>query len=200
MPTLEPRLAGLTNTGKPSLVAIVVHRCRARRAASRAPENDVVVADRQAVGGEDQLHRRFVHADRGREHAGADVGHVRELEQPLHRCRLRRTGRAARETPRRVRVRRRRAPFSRRSTVSSVSPPGCATRCASRGGLAEFLFGGLDDVGGDGDRRRARRKRPTSVLFDEDRAPEDSARDRGFERRPRPTPMTLRARLSGRRK
>ena len=46
----------------------------------------MVVADRQAAGGEHHLHRRLVHADGRRQHAGADVRHVRELEQALDRA------------------------------------------------------------------------------------------------------------------
>ena len=40
--------------------------------------------DRQPVRGEQRLHHRLVHADGRAEHAGADVGHVGELQQPLH--------------------------------------------------------------------------------------------------------------------
>jgi hypothetical protein len=36
--------------------------------------------------GEDGLRDRFVHAECGAEHSGADVGNVCELEQPLHRA------------------------------------------------------------------------------------------------------------------
>jgi hypothetical protein len=36
-----------------------------------------------AVGGEEPLQRQLVHADRGGEDVGADVGHVEPLEQPL---------------------------------------------------------------------------------------------------------------------
>ena len=37
-------------------------------------------------GGEQRLHHRLVHADGRPEHAGADVGHVGQLEQALHRA------------------------------------------------------------------------------------------------------------------
>ena len=85
MPTLDPRLAGFTNIGKPSarsssagtLVAI---------ARPVVPEHDPIRADRQAARREHELHQRLVHADCRREHAGADVGHVRELEQSLNRA------------------------------------------------------------------------------------------------------------------
>ena len=49
-----------------------------------ALEHDFVVADGQPARGEHQLHRRFVHADGGREHARADVRDVGQLQQPLH--------------------------------------------------------------------------------------------------------------------
>ena len=50
------------------------------------PQHDPVRTDRQAVRGEDELHDRLVHADRRRQHARADIGHVGELEQPLNRA------------------------------------------------------------------------------------------------------------------
>ena len=83
MPTLDPRLAGFTKTGKPSLATIAVHDA-APVALPVALQNHFVVAERQPARGEDQLHRRLVHADGRGEHAGADVGDVRELEQALH--------------------------------------------------------------------------------------------------------------------
>ena len=49
-----------------------------------ALQHHLVVADRQPARGEHQFHRRLVHADGRGEHAGADVGDVRELEQALH--------------------------------------------------------------------------------------------------------------------
>ena len=50
------------------------------------PEHDPIRADRQAARREHELHQRLVHANCRREHAGADVGHVRELEQSLNRA------------------------------------------------------------------------------------------------------------------
>jgi hypothetical protein len=43
-----------------------------------------VLHDRQSLRGKERLHDRFIHADGGSEDAGAHVGDVRELEQPLH--------------------------------------------------------------------------------------------------------------------
>ncbi len=51
-----------------------------------APQHDAIVADRQAAGREEHLGQRLVHAERGRGDAGADVGHVGELEQALDRA------------------------------------------------------------------------------------------------------------------
>ena len=155
MPTLEPRLAGLTNTGKPSSRGDrAASTPRSSRRQSRA-QHDVVVADRQAAGGEHDLHHRLVHADRGRQHAGADVRHVRELEQALHGAVL-----AVRAVQHRERRRRAPSPVTTAPVVahgrpsSSVSPPGCATRCASRPRSPSSARRACDDFGGDGDRRR----------------------------------------------
>ena len=41
---------------------------------------------RDAVVAQHRLEEVLVHAERRAEHAGADVGHARELEQPLHRA------------------------------------------------------------------------------------------------------------------
>ena len=85
MPTLDPRLAGLTNTGYPSS-----RSTRARQPGAVAcpfrPDQRDVGRDRQAVGGEQLLHHHLVHADGRPEHAGADVGHVGQLQQALHRA------------------------------------------------------------------------------------------------------------------
>ena len=133
MPTLDPRFAGFTNTGKPRRSTTRLQH-RALVALPVALQHDLVVADRQALGGEHELHRRLVHADRRREHAGADVRHVGQLEQPLHRAVLavRAVQHGKHDVERRGRRRRGRASPAVRSMVSSVSPPGCATRCASR--------------------------------------------------------------------
>ena len=53
--------------------------------------------------------------------------------------------------------------------LSSVSAPGCATRCASRPGVERVARLGRDDVGGRRERRRLRRQRPAAVLLDPDR-------------------------------
>ena len=51
-----------------------------------AREHHAERADGQAVAREHQLHHVLVHADRGREHPGADVPHVGQLEQALQRA------------------------------------------------------------------------------------------------------------------
>ena len=136
-----------------------------------ALEHDLVVADRQALGGEHQLHRRLVHADRRREHAGADVGHVGELEQSLHRAvlavravqhRKDDVERDAGDRPADQRV-------AARAIAISVSPPGCATRCASQLRRRRRSSVALDHVGRLHHRRRRRRQRPAAVLLDPDR-------------------------------
>ena len=105
-----------------------------------ALEHDFVVADRQPSRREHELHRRLVHADGGREHAGADVRHVRELEQSLHGAVL--AVRAVQHREHHVEREARdddAAASGLRSIVISVSPPGCATTCASRAASAGSL-------------------------------------------------------------
>jgi hypothetical protein len=51
-----------------------------------AAHDDDVLDDRQPVRAEDGLHGRLVHAHGRREHAGADVRDVGDLEQPLDRA------------------------------------------------------------------------------------------------------------------
>jgi hypothetical protein len=77
MPTLDPRFAGLTSGDRLEHAALVAQPV--------SLEHDLVVADRQTLGGEHQLHRGLVHADCRCQHAGADIRNVRELEQSLHR-------------------------------------------------------------------------------------------------------------------
>ncbi len=54
-----------------------------RVALERPRLDDGVRRDRQALAREHELHEVLVHADRRREHAGAHVAHVRELEHAL---------------------------------------------------------------------------------------------------------------------
>ena len=86
MPTLEPRFAGFTNIGYPRSLLEVGERSRRGARVPVVRRGRRVGADRQAVRGEDDLHHPLVHADRGGEHAGADVGDVGQLEQPLDRA------------------------------------------------------------------------------------------------------------------
>ena len=70
MPTLDPRLAGLTNTGKPRpALDRAGDDAAARRAQSPAQHDRVVRHDRQAVRARRALHHRLVHAHRRGEHA-----------------------------------------------------------------------------------------------------------------------------------
>ena len=81
MPRLEPPRAGLTNSGYGK--AATASR---QAAGSRAPlggGDRHERADRQPVGGEDQLREVLVHADRAGQHAGADVAGAHHLEQAL---------------------------------------------------------------------------------------------------------------------
>ena len=104
MPTLEPRLAGLTNSGRPSARAHLGHarrgRCPTRVAVNADPRHD-----RQPARGEHHPHGRLVHAHRPR--PSRPDRHTARWRAPAGpaRCRPRRTARAAPETRRRVRGR-----------------------------------------------------------------------------------------------
>ena len=84
MPTLDPRLAGFTNTGRPSVLDRRQHRVAI--AIPLGADEAVPVADRQAARGEQHLHHRLVHARRRRQHAGTDIRNVGQFEQALHRA------------------------------------------------------------------------------------------------------------------
>ena len=79
MPTEEPRLAGLTNTGKAKRLA-TASASRQSRA-----QRDVVYHRQQAFPA-DTLHHLLIHADGGGHHARAHVGQVGQLQQALHRA------------------------------------------------------------------------------------------------------------------
>ena len=200
MPTLDPRFAGFTNTGKPSRSTIVLQDA-ALVALPVALQHDLVVADRQALRGEHELHRRLVHADGRRQHAGADVRDVRELEQALHRAVFAVRARAAPGTRRRARGPRRRA-------AEAVAIDGDERVAAGMRDQVRFergCFGGscasrLNHVGGRDERRRPLGQRPAAVLLDADRRPLRSGRDRGSRTPPPPRRATLRARRTGRRR
>ena len=81
IPTEEPSRAGLTNTGRPSVRRSASTRLRA--AANVSACTAAVAHLRQAGVGHQLLEHHLVHAQRGGEYAGADVGHVEALEQPL---------------------------------------------------------------------------------------------------------------------
>ena len=93
---LEPPLAGLTNSGQPSVGDLVQHplglgRIGSRRVSAAVPgpvplADHHVRPDRQAPGREDQLHVLLVHADRAGQHARADVRHPGHLQQSLDRA------------------------------------------------------------------------------------------------------------------
>ena len=85
MPTLDPEVRRLHEDGEAQAIDHRLQR-RALVALPVAPQHHFVVANRQSLGRERQLHRRLVHADRRRQHARADVRHVRQLEQSLHRA------------------------------------------------------------------------------------------------------------------
>ena len=80
MPSDDPARAGLTKTGRPSR-----SRCGVGERRGPGPQHHVV-AHRQAVGGEQLLGELLVHARRAGQHARADVGHARELQQALDRA------------------------------------------------------------------------------------------------------------------
>ena len=84
MPTLDPRLAGFTNSGRPS----ASRRRRGRRAVAPPLEvrQHLVGRLRQAARGKQRLHRGLVHAGGRGEHAGAHVGHGGQFQQALHRA------------------------------------------------------------------------------------------------------------------
>ena len=136
---------------------------------------------RQAVGGEGGLHRRLVHADRGRQHAGARRTAPRPARAGPAPCRLRRAGRAAPGTRRRgpspVTTARSGSPSAsslagRRSIVTSVSSLGCDTTSVSRPGPRQprrLLAGLLDHLGRRQRQRRPVGQHPAAVLLDADR-------------------------------
>ncbi len=86
MPTLDPRLAGLTNSGKARRVVNPRRSTRARSAVhSRLPDHDPV-RNPQPVGPKQHLHDGLVHPDGGGQHAAADVGHAGQFQQALNRA------------------------------------------------------------------------------------------------------------------
>ncbi len=86
MPTLEPRLAGLTKTGNPSARRPSRPRPRRRRVPRRsaAPPREGPSAGPRAAKATFIIALSI--ADRRGQHARADVGHVAQFEQPLHRA------------------------------------------------------------------------------------------------------------------
>ena len=208
MPTLDPRLAGFTNIGKPS-AAIESARDRVAVRLPLVPQHHPVRAHRQAARREHQLHHRLVHADRGGEHAGADVRDVGELEQTLDRAVLAVRAVQHREDHVEVEAGDDRLPPDRacrtcadrsRGCVSSLGratrwtsrPPrtgrAASSRACSITSAADIAVGGAI---GD---------RPAPLLVDADRAPARSACDRDWRTPPPPRRATLRARPTGRRR
>ena len=75
IPTDEPRRAGLTKTGKPNGFSKL----------SWLRRSVTLFVTGIPLSRSTDLNRSLSMHRRRRRHAGADVGHVRELEQPLHR-------------------------------------------------------------------------------------------------------------------
>ena len=134
-----------------------------------ALQHDVVVADRKALRGEHELHRRLVHPDGRRQDAGADVRHIGELEQPLDRSVF--AVRAVQHGKHDV------EPEAGHGRLRCITPIDGQERVAT--GMRDemrFLRGRVDTIGDAGDHvgglhhvGRAARQRPASVLLDPDR-------------------------------
>ena len=206
MPTLDPEVRRFHEHR-------VAERLLDRRERLRAAAfpvdaaDDRIRADRQAVRGEHDLHDPLVHADRGREHAGADVRHVGELEQPLDRAVLAVGSVQDREDHVEVEAGHDRLSRAVRFAASDRSRGWCrrsgARRGAPRGRRATAA-----------PRRAAPARsppRPTSSSADARRCstgrpsrcgsqPVRSACDRGCRTRRPPTRATLRARPTARRR
>ena len=164
MPTEEPSRAGLTNTGVPSWASCArTPSGSSRHCASRTRR---VAHLRDAGRGHDLLEDDLVHAQRRREHAGAHVGHVEQLEQALDRAVLaeravqhrehgvgaqQAAARLQRAAPRRRASRRRRA----RSRTSTTSWPAAARPLAhGRGGAQRHVVLGGAPAAEDRDPHR----------------------------------------------
>ena len=80
MPTLEPRFAGLTKSGKPELLDQL--RLQARVSSQQHAVGNLG----QAGALEEGLADRLVHRHGRRRHTRAGIGYARELEQSLHRA------------------------------------------------------------------------------------------------------------------
>ena len=138
MPTLDPRLAGLTNTGKPRLVDDALQDRRARRAASRASARP---RSRRSAGPSPRTRassppcpcRPPTRARRRRRTARSPA---RAGPAP---CRLRRTARAAPGTRRRATGRRRRALGAAIDRHQRARRRDARSRCASRPSAFEPL-------------------------------------------------------------
>ena len=130
-------------------------------------QDDVVIADRQSLRRKHQLHRGLVHADRGGQHAGADVGDVREFQQPLN---------GAVFAVRAVKHRKHHVESETRHDNAVVATIHREQRVPARmsdemrlAGLIGELGFRLDHVRRLHHRRRAARERPAPVLLDPNR-------------------------------
>ena len=85
MPTLDPRLAGLTNSGSFSPARIRRRTARGARAASGSKTTSWGTTGRPR-GPEHLLHDRLVHAHGRSEDSGSDEGDVGQLEKALDRA------------------------------------------------------------------------------------------------------------------
>ena len=83
MPTDEPRFAGFTNSGYLQRRFDLRHRFARRPLPLRAQQRDVL-HDGQPCLREEPLHHVLVHARGRAQHARADVGDARQLEQSLN--------------------------------------------------------------------------------------------------------------------
>ena len=203
MPTLDPRLAGLTNIGKPSArsssAAIAVAAAAPTRGAGRRGTAQTGSPARR----EQHLHHRLVHADRRGEHAGADVRHVGQLEQPLDRAVLAVRSvqhrkddvevEAGDDAPGPVRRRAAGAAIDREDRL--LARPRHQVHFAAAAqrprGLEARL---LDHFGRRHRRRRPIGERPPAVLLDPDRHRLVARAVEIARTPPPPTPATLRAR------
>ncbi len=85
MPTDEPRLAGLINSGKADkLQRALDHRLDI--GLDLRPGGDNPIHHRDAVGAHDRLEDRLIHAEGRAEHTRANIGQVGQLEQALQRA------------------------------------------------------------------------------------------------------------------
>ncbi len=175
MPTLDPRLAGLTKTRQPEAVHQFT-RDHLGFGQHATAQHHLVRTLREARRAEHALHQRLVHADRRGEHAAADIRHVGEFEQALHRAVLAVRPVQHREDHVEPDARDDRARFLVGAPVRPVDrQDGLLARPREQVHLASGAQGLhlraclLDDLRGRGGRRRLVGQRPAPVPVDADR-------------------------------